>query len=230
MRQVMVWDKATRVFHWLLVALVVVCFLTGEDDGLTFAIHAYTGFIVLLLLLFRLGWGFVGSRHSQFSDFIYPWSTVRRYAVSLLKFRPDRFVGHNPLGGLMVFLMLGVLMGTALSGFLMASNNFGWLEDFHEALGEFMQILVLIHIAGVLVDQLLTRENLIWAMVSGRKSLPENTAKNEASPAGHLRAIVLALAVVVGGAYLFQQTAYSTKVTAIASEDDSGRRNGKDDD
>jgi cytochrome b len=206
------------------------CFLTGEDDGLTFAIHAYTGFVVLLLLVFRLGWGFVGSRHSRFSDFIYPWSTVRRYSVSLLKFRPDRFVGHNPLGGLMVFLMLGVLLVSALSGFLMVSNNFGWLEDFHEALGELMQILVLIHIAGVLVDQLLTRENLVWAMVSGHKPLPEDTAKNEASSAGHWKALVLAVAVVAGGTYLFQQTAYSTKVATVVGKEDDGRKNGKDDD
>ena len=132
MRQVLVWDLATRLFHWLLVLFVVVCFLTGEDEGFIFAVHAYAGFAVLVLLAFRLGWGVFGSRYSRFTDFIYPWSTVWRYAVSLLRFKPEQYLGHNPLGGLMIFAMLAALMATTLTGMAMVTNGAGWLDDFFD--------------------------------------------------------------------------------------------------
>ena len=110
--QVLVWDVATRLFHWLLVLSVVICLLTGEDEGLIFAIHAYAGFVVLMLLLFRAGWGIIGSQHSRFADFVYSWPETWRYALSFLRFKPQRYVGHNPLGGWMVIAMLVVLMAT----------------------------------------------------------------------------------------------------------------------
>jgi cytochrome b len=215
LRQVLVWDIATRLFHWLLVLFVVICFVTGEDEGLQFAIHAYAGFVVLMLLVFRLGWGVIGSRHSRFADFIYPWPIVRRYALSLLRFRTEHYAGHNPLGGWMVILMLAVLMAAALSGFLMVAPGAKWLEDIHEALGSFMQILVLIHISGVVVDQVLTRENLIQAMFTGRKELTEDTANAESFPASIWWALFLAALVVIGSIYLFQQTGYAAKVSAF---------------
>lgn len=215
MRQVLVWDIATRLFHWLLVLFVVICFVTGEDEGLVFAIHAYAGYVVLMLLIFRLGWGIIGSRHSKFADFVYPWSIVRRYASSLLRFRPEHYVGHNPLGGWMVVLLLVTLAATAVSGFLMVTRGAKWLEDIHEALGGFMQILVLIHIAGVVVDQVLTREKLIQAMITGHKELPEDAAKAELFPARMWWALVLATLVAIGSVYLFQQTDYAAKVSAF---------------
>ncbi len=171
MHQVLVWDLATRLFHWLLVLLVVVCLLTGEDEGFIFAVHAYAGFVVFMLLIFRLGWGFIGSRHSRFSDFIYSRATVRRYAISLLRFKPERYVGHNPLGSWMVILMLVALTATTLSGMVMVTNEARWLDDIHETLGDFIQILVLVHIAGVLVDRSLTGDKIVKAMITGKKEL-----------------------------------------------------------
>jgi cytochrome b len=228
MRQVPVWDIATRLFHWSLVLAVIVCFLTGEDEGLAFAIHAYAGFFVLSLLAFRLGWGIVGSRHSLFADFIYSWSSVARYVGSFLRLRPERYVGHNPLGGWMVILMLLVLIGAALSGFLMVARGAAWLEDFHEALGGFMQILVLVHIAGVFVDQRLTREKLVQAMITGRKELPADAAEAEAPTVGMWRALVLAGLVVIGSTYLSRATDYPGRVSAFASHEESGQAHTRD--
>lgn len=218
MRQVLVWDFATRLFHWLLVLFVVICFFTGEDEGLIFAVHAYAGFIVLMLLVFRAGWGIAGSRHSLFWDFIFSWPTVWRYTKSLLRFRPEHYVGHNPLGGWMVVLMLILLAAATLSGFLVVASGARWLDDFHEASGSLMQVLVLAHIAGVLVGQILVGEKLVQAMITGRKTLEEDAAKDERPLAGRWRALVLAVIVLIGSAYLFQQTDYSAKVSAFGSK------------
>lgn len=215
MRHVLVWDLATRVFHWLLVLFVVICFVTGEDEGLVFAIHAYVGYLILVLLMFRLGWGIIGSRHSQFADFIYSWPIVRRYARSLLRFRPEHYVGHNPLGGWMVVFLLFTLAATAISGFLMVARGAKWLEDIHEALGGFMQILVLIHIAGVVVDQVLTREKIIQAMITGNKKIPEDAAKTESPLASMWSALALAAIVAIVSLYLFKITDYVAKVSAF---------------
>lgn len=230
MRQVLVWDLATRLFHWLLMLFVVVCFLTGDDEGLAFAIHAYAGFVVLMLLFFRLGWGIIGSPHSRFSDFIYSWSTVKRYAISFFQFKPERYVGHNPLGGWMIILMLVVLTATTLTGILMVTHGAGWLEDIHEALGSFMQVLVLVHIAGVLLDWGLTDDKIVKAMFTGRKELAEDIAESETPVSGIGKALVLALLVLIGGVYLFQQTDYSAKVSAFAANEDASRKHRNDND
>lgn len=228
MRQILVWDLATRLFHWLLVLLIVVCFLTGDDDGFTFAVHAYAGFLVLMLLIFRLGWGFIGSRHSRFSDFFYSWTTVRRYAISLLRFKPERYVGHNPLGSWMVILMLVTLTTTTLTGILMVTNEARWLDDIHESLGSFMQVLVLVHIAGVLIDRLMTGDKIVRAMITGQKELADDVAKSEVPAAGIWRALIFAGLVLLGGFYLFQQIDYSTKVAAFATNDDDARKQKND--
>lgn len=228
MHQVQVWDLATRLFHWLLVLFVVVCFLTGEDEGFVFAVHAYAGYVVFVLLVFRVGWGIIGSQHSRFSDFVYPWSTVRRYVISFLRFKPEHYVGHNPLGGWMIILMLVVLLITAISGVLMVTKGAGWLEGIHETLGELMQIFVLIHIAGVLIDRLLTGEKIIEAMFTGRKELADGADISEGKMAGMGTTLIFAGLVLVGSLYLFQQIGYPAKVASFAThEDDAPQR--KDD-
>lgn len=230
MRDVVVWDVATRVFHWLLVVFVIICLLSGEDEGLAFAIHAYAGFVVLLLLFFRAGWGVIGSRHSRFADFIYSWTTTWGHARSILKFKPERYVGHNPLGGWMIIMMLVVLLVTSLTGVAMVTKAFEWLEDFHEALGSLMQALVLIHIAGVVFDQLLTGEKIIKAMITGRKEMAEDAALRESPVAGVGRALILAAFVLIVGGYLFQGVEFSVKVATFSVDHDDFREADDDDD
>ena len=227
MRQVLVWDAATRFFHWLLVALVTTCLLTGEDEGLAFVIHAYAGFTILPLLFFRVGWGAFGSQHSRFTDFLYSWPTTKRYAFSLLRLKPTRFVGHNPLGGWMIFLMLVALTVSALSGVLMVVEGATWLEDIHEAIGSFMQILVFVHIGGVFVEQLLSGEKIVVAMITGRKEMSKEAATREVPAAGGAKALIFAILVVIGATYLFQQVGYSEKVSAFATSDEDTREHKK---
>jgi len=181
--QVRVWDALVRVFHWTLVVAFAVAYLS-EDEFMT--LHAWAGYTVLALLAIRVVWGFVGSRHARFGDFVYSWPRVRDYLSELLAFRPSRYLGHNPAGGWMVVALLVALFVTGASGLVAWGAGEGagplagllagsprWLakvlEEVHEFLANLTLFLIVIHIAGVVVDSLLHRENLVRAMVTGYK-------------------------------------------------------------
>jgi cytochrome b len=108
-----VWDILIRIFHWSLVASFIVAYLTSEEDN---PWHIYSGYTVLGLIIFRLIWGFVGSRHARFSDFVRSPALVYQYIKSLRAGQPPHYIGHNPLGGWMVIAMLLMLFAVTLSG------------------------------------------------------------------------------------------------------------------
>ena len=111
--KVKVWDGAVRAFHWTLVVLFFVAYFTGDEEDL---LHVYAGYGVLALVAFRLVWGFIGTRHARFSDFIYGPGATLRYVRSLFSPQPVRYLGHNPLGGWMVVALLLGLVGACWSG------------------------------------------------------------------------------------------------------------------
>jgi cytochrome b len=115
-RFIMVWDFPTRLFHWLLVIFVIISFVTGNIGGNAMQYHEWSGFTILTLLLFRLVWGFVGSRESRFMTFIRGPSAVVRYATTLLRSDSTRHIGHNPLGGWSIIAMLFALLLQAGTG------------------------------------------------------------------------------------------------------------------
>lgn len=197
MREIKVWDPVVRVGHWSLVVLFAVAYLTGEIEVET--LHAWAGYAILGIVLFRILWGFVGTRHARFSDFVFGWRTTAAYARSLLTLRPRHYLGHNPLGGWMVVALLVTLLLVSWSGLeLYATEGKGPLaggttalvgsaqandkndrehededdslwEELHEMVANFCLLLVVLHIGGVLVSSLLHRENLVRAMMTGRK-------------------------------------------------------------
>jgi len=224
MKQVKVWDLATRAFHWLLVVAVFICFVTGEEEGLAFIVHAYAGFMVSMLLVFRIGWGVAGSRHSRFTDFVYPWAEIKNHILSVLRFKPIHYTGHNPTGGLMILVMLAVLVGSAATGTFMVVANLAWLEDVHEVLGSTMQVLVALHIGGVIVEQLLTRQKLVQAMVNGSKELPADQARHETSLVPVWRSLVLVVLVILMGVSVYDQTNYGTAVSNFSENEHSRDR------
>ncbi|MDY6943887.1 MAG: cytochrome b/b6 domain-containing protein [Pseudomonadota bacterium] len=112
-REITVWDKFIRLFHWSLVVLVITSYFSGEEEHW---IHPYSGYAIVSLLFLRIVWGFVGSQHAKFSDFIYSPKTILTYTVSVLKGQPKRYLGHNPLGGLMVLALLLTLLTVTFSG------------------------------------------------------------------------------------------------------------------
>ena len=208
---IFVWDLPTRLFHWTLVALVALAWITGEGEGTLFDIHKLAGYGVLAAILFRMIWGFVGSEHARFRNFIHPWPVVRDYAKGLLALRPRPTIGHNPLGGWMIVLLLVTLCGIVGTGLFAFEEDVGGplarsispqmahaLAEVHEGLANFLLFLIGIHIAGVLVDSLLIGHNLVWAMFSGRKAVSPNegvaTTASRPSPVWY-SAVVLAVAM-----------------------------------
>ena len=216
-----VWDLPTRLFHWLLAAFVIVEFMTGSDRGLMFRIHTYLGYGILVLILFRLGWGFVGGEHALFRDFVRPWSLVREYLKSVLRLKPPAYAGHNPAGGWVILLMLAALLAIVVTGMVgavaegatvpfftdLSRASARPIKNLHEFLGNAMMALVAIHLLGVLVDWGLTRDNLIRAMILGTK--PSHVAKFDATDAGWLRAVLLFSTAVAFGVYLVLYTTFS---------------------
>lgn len=180
---VKVWDVLIRMFHWSLVILFFTAYLS-EDSQET--VHFYAGYGVAFLIVFRLLWGFIGTRHARFRNFVTSFSDVKSYLKSLLSQRAKHYSGHNPAGGWMVVTLLLTLGLLSVSGLLMAAAegsgplaNFytaghwlfaeSWLEPVHEFSANFMISLIVIHVAGVVVSSVLHKENLIKAMLTGKK-------------------------------------------------------------
>lgn len=108
-----VWDLGVRLFHWSLVVSFFVAYFTGESEG---DIHIYAGYVVAGLVVFRVIWGLVGTRHARFSDFVASPAETLAYFRSLFAGHPRHYDGHNPAGGWMVVLMLLALIGVSWSG------------------------------------------------------------------------------------------------------------------
>jgi cytochrome b len=185
-REIQVWDPALRLFHWTLAGSFLVAYFT-EDDWMS--LHVYSGYLVGILILLRLILGFVGSRHARFSDFVRTPREVLAYVKDALRRRASRYIGHNPAGGVMVVALLISLALTVVTGIALygAEDSAGplagvWhgeqasevLEEIHEAGANITLFLVILHLGGVLFTSLEQGENLVKAMITGRKKgLPQ---------------------------------------------------------
>jgi cytochrome b len=168
--RILVWDAPTRVFHWLLATSFAGAFLTGDSERWR-EIHLLLGYTVAGLIGFRLVWGLVGTRYALFRSFLFRPRELVDYLRSLLTRSPRHYLGHNPAGSVAVFLLLGLGVITAASGWAAYSDIGGeWLEELHEGAAFSMLTVVAVHIAGVIVSSLLHRENLVRAMITGRKA------------------------------------------------------------
>lgn len=164
---VRVWDPFVRLFHWTLVLLFAAAYLTGDEFDRA---HELLGYAIIALLMARLVWGFIGSEHARFRDFVFAPATVLAYARDTLAGRARRYLGHNPLGGLMVLLLIAGLLVTAGSGWLLTGPaESHWLEEVHEVAANLMPLLIALHVAGVLFSSLAHGENLVRGMITGMK-------------------------------------------------------------
>ena len=185
-----VWDLPLRLFHWLLVLAVAVAFLSSEEDSPLNVWHVLAGWVAGVLIVFRLVWGFVGGEHSRFADFVRP-SRVGEHISGLLHRRSERTLGHNPLGGLSVILLLALAAATVLSG---AFGGEG-AEDFHELIAWTLLAFVGLHVAAVVAMSVLERENLVAAMITGKKPGQRHPRGANARPPG-LTGVAVAMVVL----------------------------------
>ncbi|MBI3571704.1 MAG: cytochrome b/b6 domain-containing protein [Gammaproteobacteria bacterium] len=162
-----VWDPLVRIFHWSLVATFIIAWLTADEES---RLHELAGYAVIGLVLARIVWGFIGARYARFSDFVHRPSTVLAYTRDLLRGKSRRYLGHNPLGGMMTIALLASLLATGTTGLAMQKAEEIWKEP-HEFFANLTLLLVALHVAGVIIGSLVHRENLVRAMFTGRKSV-----------------------------------------------------------
>jgi cytochrome b len=171
---VRVWDPLVRIFHWTLVAAFATAWLSAEHWGL---LHRSAGYLIAGLVVIRILWGFVGPRHARFTDFVRGPSTVLAFLRDTLRLRAPRHLGHNPAGGAMVVALLLALFVITGSGIMMTTDAFWgvrWVRELHEISVDLTLVLLALHVLGVIVASFENRENLVAAMLTGRKQAERN--------------------------------------------------------
>ncbi|MBT4933276.1 MAG: cytochrome B [Rhodospirillaceae bacterium] len=213
-KSVRIWDLPTRVFHWVLLVLVAVAWISSEADGALFNIHIVSGIIILAMIVFRIIWGVIGSRHALFTDFVKGWSKVRAYAKNLFMFKAPFHAGHNPVGGWMIIALLVSLAVTSFSGLFISDDGYSgplvytvspWLSnamgDLHEGVAGLLGFLIGFHVLGVIGHGLMSGENLPRSMWNGNKSVPAGRNISSIASVGWWR---VALAVSLSIAAIWQ--------------------------
>lgn len=187
-----VWDIPTRLFHWSVVILVGISWYSSEHLFTWLDWHQWSGYILLILLIFRIIWGFVGSETARFRHFLYPPRTLAQYTMSMITLKPDHYLGHNPLGGISVILLLLLLFIQTITGLFMSeetvlffsaplrsfvdSDTADWMATIHEYNFNVLLGLVAIHILAVIFHLLVKRENLVRPMFTGYKQAPTSAS------------------------------------------------------
>jgi cytochrome b len=169
-RRILVWDTPTRVFHWLQVLSFSVAYLTAFSERLR-NYHVALGYIMLGLLLFRLLWGFIGTRYARFGSFLFNPKEIFSYLLALFKGKPAHYPGHNPAGSVSVWLLLGLGLFICITGVLALQDDASDLVvDLHGLATNVMLGVIALHLIGVLASSILHRENLVRSMFTGYKS------------------------------------------------------------
>ena len=197
-RQIRVWDLPIRLFHWALVILMMVSYFTARAGGEWMKLHFWSGYAILTLVLFRIAWGLVGSTTARFTDFVKGPSAAIAHLRDLLGGGRPREVGHNPVGGAMVVALLLAVLLQVIAGFFSADTDMGtvngplallvadkWVERataFHKFWINVLLWMVALHVLAAIVYLVWKRQNLIGAMVTGRKPLDDVVAPGAPAP------------------------------------------------
>jgi len=209
LHRVAVWDTPTRTFHWLLVLLVAVSFVTGKLGGTAMVYHERSGACILGLVLFRIVWGFVGGRQARFAAFVRGPAKVVDYVRTFLRPEAKPYLGHNPLGGWSILAMLAALSLQAVTG-LFATDDIltegplvhwvsgatsQWLTRVHHMNATLLTALVGLHVGAIAFYRVVKGENLVKPMIVGYKLWPEPVGTK---PSSALLAAGLAVVLAVG--------------------------------
>ena len=177
-----VWDIPTRLFHWLLVAAFSCAYFTSAGESFL-EYHTAAGYAASGLVIFRIFWGFIGSRHARFSDFLKGWGEVRSYISLTVKLKPPRHLGHNPAVGWVVLFMLAMTVFLTATGIVTYSGEEGRglfassvgydtgaaFAPVHKYLAWGMLFVIAVHISAALFHDFVLRENLVLTMITGTR-------------------------------------------------------------
>lgn len=204
--KIRIWDLPLRLFHWLLVMAVIGSFVSVKLGGNAMIWHGRFGYFVLTLIIFRLIWGFVGTHHARFVNFI-------RFPKAVLTYlkNPAETLGHSPLGAISVMVLLGLFLAQALAG-LFASDDIAfdgplakyvassWVElltSFHRLNEWVLLSLVGVHIAAILYYKYAKRINLISAMITGDKEWADAVPLVQDDSKVRLKAMAILIAIAL---------------------------------
>ena len=218
---VRVWDLPTRLFHWILVVAVAIATLTGYvSPEWWMGVHLWAGYVIVLLLVFRLVWGVFGSEYSRLTSFAHAPRKLGEHLRGVFLLRPPHYLGHNPTGAGMIAALMVVLTGLTVTGLMVLGGEEkqgplagvvsyvtgNTAKIVHATLVNILLVMIAGHILGAIVESLLLHENLIAAMITGRKRLPVGMAVPRQRRARPIAALcsVSAFAVISWGvlAYL----------------------------
>ena len=215
-KKVRVWDAPVRLFHWTLVVLLVVSYFSGRAGGDWMKLHFWSGYAILTLLLFRIVWGFVGSTTARFAHFVKGPAAWFVYLRSFVTGRQTYDVGHNPVGGIMVLVLIFAVLAQATAGLFSADTDLGtvngplantiadkWVDRltaFHKFWVNILICLAALHILAAITYLVLKRQNLIGAMFTGHKPLHHVVEAGKPVPPLRFASGRLALSLLIAAA------------------------------
>ncbi|MBS9475671.1 cytochrome b/b6 domain-containing protein [Ancylobacter sp. VKM B-3255] len=213
---VLAWDLPTRLAKWLLAALVGLAFASKYYGDPAMVWHQWNGLAILVLVVFRLLWGVVGGSTARFAAFVRGPSALLGYVGGLLKGRPAHYLGHNPLGALVILGLLGLVAAQGLTGLFTTDDiivygpmtpvasdaTMARASALHQQIYPFLLALIGLHVVANLAYSLFGRDNLVRAMITGRKPAAAYVDRAPATPGSVIAALTclaLAVAIVFGG-------------------------------
>lgn len=222
----LVWDLPVRLFHWLLVVSFAGAWLTSESERQAL-LHQTLGYTLAGLIVWRLVWGLVGTRHARFGDFVTGPGAVLRYLKNVARRTPEHHVGHNPASALAIVVLLVTGLALGVSGWALQQELGGdWVEELHELAANVFLLTAVGHVVGVLLASRMTGENLPRSMVDGLKIAPPEQAIRSS-----WRSVAALLLAAVLGFWVLQwrDAAAPTDDGAVASARQAAPADGDED-
>ncbi len=216
MKPTLIWDIPTRLFHWMLVGCFTGAWITSAYDE-WLGIHIFLGYVVLGLVIFRVVWGFIGTHYARFCQFPCSPRAAIAYLRDIWHRRAERHIGHNPAGSMAIYGLLILALSIGITGILTLGGEeqhgiaAGWLsfeqgelfKELHEGLAIAMLLLVAGHVAGVVIESALHRENLTHSMLTGMKSTNATDTSHPDVPPHRALAVGMLIAIVGFGGWWF---------------------------
>lgn len=230
MKMSKIYDLPTRIFHWMFVGSFVGAFIIAkvvDDDSSVYVYHMLLGFVLTFLVLFRLIWGGIGSRYAKFSSFQLAPRKLVGYFKQMLTGNTEHNAGHNPASSWAALVMMGLSLGLAVTGIMMAQKiNKEFVEEIHELFANLFLLVSIGHVMGIFFHSIIHRDNIALSMIHGMKQelKVEGIKKNHV-----LVALILVLSTGILGIQLINGfDAKSGKLEILGRSLQLGEQEGDD--